>query len=248
MPSHRPKKTAAARAPRVAAPRDADTPAVAASEVAYLRLVDDIIAGTLRPGQRVTEGGIARALKIGKTPAREALRRLVFDRLVSVQPRNGYKIAPVTLHDVEELCGLRFIAEPAAAALAAGRLTKEQLARLDKLANVGYSATDRPSVRRFLKANQELHSIITSACGNSRLTALVDQLHVESYRVFQIQLMTYPDSEDHVRLHQRLVEALRAEDGTSARKLSEREITASRHFIVDSLLASPALRTASVGE
>ncbi|HEY4303195.1 MAG TPA: GntR family transcriptional regulator [Gemmatimonadaceae bacterium] len=223
-------------------------PAVAASEVAYVRLVDEIVGGALRPGQRVTEGEIARTLKIGKTPAREALRRLVFDRLVTLQPRNGYKIAPVTLHGVEELCGLRLVVEPAVVAMAAGQLTTQQLAHLRKLAAVGYNATDRPSVGRFLKVNQEFHGIINSACGNQRLAELVNQLHVESYRVFQIQLMHYPDSEDHVLLHQHLVEALSAGDGSKARKLSEREITTSRHFIMNSLMRSPAVRSVAVGD
>ncbi len=227
--------------------RRPEEPVVAASELAYLKLVDEIVGGALRPGQRVTEGEIARELHIGKTPAREALRRLVFDRLVTVQPRNGYQIAPVTLDGVEELCGLRLVVEPAAVALAAGQLTHQQISQLQKLAAVGYDAADRKSVRTFLKANQQLHAMIVSACGNRRLAALVDQLHVESYRVFQIQLMNYPDSEDHVQLHQQLVAAVAAGDAAKARKLSEREIVASRHFIVTSLMRSPAVRAVAVG-
>jgi DNA-binding GntR family transcriptional regulator len=221
-------------------------PGVAASHVAYERLIEEIIEGSLRPGQRITEAEIADVLKLGKTPVREALRRLVLERLVVLLPRNGYKIAPITLSGVEELCGLRLVVEPAAVALSLGNLTAAQLTHLEKLAKVGYEPTDRDSVRAFLDVNREFHALIVSACGNARLATLVDQLHFESYRIFQIQLMNYPDSEHHVNLHRDLVEALRAGDGPKARKLSEREIAASRHFIVTSLLKSRALQTVAV--
>jgi len=158
----------------------------------------------------------------------------------------GLYKAAVTLDGVESLCGLRLVVEPPAIALAAGRLTPAQFTRLAKLAKVGYVATDRESVRRFLKANREFHAVIAGACGNDRLATLVDQLHFESLRIFQIQLMNYPDSDDHTRLHRELVEALRSGDATRARRISEREITASRHFIIDSLLKSRALRTVAV--
>jgi DNA-binding GntR family transcriptional regulator len=217
-----------------------------ASEVAYSKLADDIIDGVLRPGQRMTEGDMARSLNLGKTPVREALRRLVFERLVTLHPRNGYSIPPITLQGVEELCGLRLVAEPAAAAMSAGRLSADQLAQLDTLAQVGYDIADRETVRLFLMANREFHGIIVSACGNARLAALVDSLHLESYRIFQVQLIHYPDPNDHVRLHQQLVTALRDGNSARVRSLSEKEITASRHFIVNGLMRSPALQSAAV--
>jgi HEPN domain-containing protein/predicted nucleotidyltransferase len=132
--------------------------------------------------------------------------------------------------------------EPAAAALAAGCFSREELKKIDALARVGYSVTDRASIREFLKVNREFHGIIASACGNERLAALVDQLHLESSRVFQVQLINYPDPREHVELHRQLAAALRAGNGEEARDLCEREIKASRRFILDSFLTSPALR------
>jgi DNA-binding GntR family transcriptional regulator len=239
----------ATRPPREPAARKlraAGTPAPSASETAYARLMDEIVDGVLRPGERVTEAEVARRVGLGKTPVREALRRLVFEGLVLLQPRNGYKVAPVTLRGVEELCGLRLIVEPAAAALAAGNLTTAQLDELDELARVSYDAADRDSVRDYLRVNREFHGLIVSACGNGRLAALVDQLHFQSYRIFQVQLIHYPASTVHTRLHEDLVKALRAGDAARARELSEKEIGASQHFIVASLLRSPALRSVAL--
>jgi DNA-binding GntR family transcriptional regulator len=228
--------------------RGSGVPGQSASQTAYSRLVDDIIDGVLRPGQRMTEGELAISLGLGKTPVREALRRLVVERLVVVHPRNGYSIPPVTLQGVEELCELRLVVEPAVAAMSAGKLSPAQLEQLETLAQVSYDAGDRESLRGFLKANREFHGIIASACGNARLAALVDSLHFESYRIFQVQLIHYPNPRDHLNLHQAMVAALREGNGSQARRLSEREITTSRHFIVNGLMRSPALQFAAVME
>src|SRR4051812_28068440 len=83
-----------------------------ASERAYATLMREILNGDLAPEERLTEGEVAKRLELGKTPIREALKRLVLEGLVTLQPRNGYKIASVTIQGVEELCGLRLVTEP----------------------------------------------------------------------------------------------------------------------------------------
>ena len=218
-----------------------------ASERAYAILMREILNGDLAPEQRLTEGEVAKRLELGKTPIREALKRLVLEGLVTLQPRNGYKIASITIQGVEELCGLRLVTEPAAVALAAGRLSLSDLAELTKLAKVTYVVKDARSVCEYLHVNRVFHSLIASACGNDRLAALVDQLHVESARIFQMQLINYPDAMAHRGIHEDLVRALRAGNATKARRISEREISASRRFIIDSLIRSPTVRSVALG-
>src|SRR5205085_4717546 len=111
-----------------------------ASERAYQRLRAAIVACDPAPGDRITEGDVAQRLAIGKTPVHEALRRLVHEGLVVVRPRQGYVVAPITLGDVEELCGLRLVVEPAAVELAAagGRIDTARVVALERLCRVGY--------------------------------------------------------------------------------------------------------------
>jgi DNA-binding GntR family transcriptional regulator len=222
-------------------------PVQSASERAYATLMREILNGDLAPEERLTEGEVAKRLELGKTPIREALKRLVHEGLVTLQPRNGYKIASVTIQSVEELCGLRLVTEPAAVALAAGQLSLSELAELTKLAKVTYVVKDARSVVEYLHVNRVFHGLIVSACGNDRLAALVDQLHLESARVFRMQLINYPDATAHRDIHEELVRALRAGDATKARRISEREISASRRFIIDSLIRSPTVRSVALG-
>jgi DNA-binding GntR family transcriptional regulator len=106
------------------------------AEKAYHRLRLAIVECQLAPGERLTEAAIAQRLRVGKTPAREALRRLVLEGLAGVTPRHGYTVAPITLRDVQELFDLRLLLEPAAAALAAGHREPAALSRLRKLSRL----------------------------------------------------------------------------------------------------------------
>jgi DNA-binding GntR family transcriptional regulator len=88
------------------------------AESAYSLLRGKILDCELMPGTPLTEGSVVGRLEIGKTPVREAMRRLVQEGLLRVTPRAGYRVAPVTLKDLDEVFRLRQIAEGASAALA----------------------------------------------------------------------------------------------------------------------------------
>jgi len=159
----------------------------------------------------------------------------VHERLVVVHPRKGYVVAPVTLRDVREVCGLRLIVEPAAVALAAGRLDSACTATLEQWCHVGYDVTDPRSVRTFHRANRAFHTTIAEACGNQRLAALVSHLLLESHRIIQFGMLRMPNSKEAVRGHEALLGALRRGDATAARRLVAKEIRNTRRMVIDSL-------------
>ncbi|MET7301902.1 GntR family transcriptional regulator [Embleya sp. NPDC005575] len=86
------------------------------------------------PGTVFSEGDLATALGMGKTPVREALNLLIHESLVAVAPHSGYLVMPVTLRDIRELLELRLTVETLAARLAAGRRDAEGLRGLDEAA------------------------------------------------------------------------------------------------------------------
>jgi DNA-binding GntR family transcriptional regulator len=240
----------ASRASRARRPT-ADEPVVAlpsASEAAYAQLRDEIVLCELAPGDRITESEVARRIGLGKTPVREALRRLMHEGLVLVRPRQSYVVAPITLADVEELCALRLIVEPAAVTLAAGRLDASRVATLDRLSRVGYDLADPASIRAFHQANRTLHTTIAQASGNARLAALVDQLLVELQRMIQFGLLVHPrsDSGASVARHVALVNALRRGHATAARQLVEREIRATERMVTESLMRHTSVRRIAI--
>lgn len=212
------------------------------AEDAYDQLRREIVECDLAPGLRLTEAVIAKRLGLGKTPAREALRRLTLEGLVQVAPRHGYFVAPITLRDVQELFGLRLIVEPASLELAIHRLTRADLEALERLSRVGYTPGDRGSIRAFQRANTMFHLSFARASGNRRLESLLERLLTESERLINHGVQLSPQSEDTLREHRQLLEAARAKDAETARQIAVAHLQATERMVVGSLISTSSLR------
>ncbi|MYS87628.1 GntR family transcriptional regulator [Embleya scabrispora] len=115
------------------------TPSLTARTKSRTALAREAIRGRIlrlemAPGTVFSEGDLATALGMGKTPVREALNLLIHESLVAVAPHSGYLVMPVTLRDIRELLELRLTVETLAARLAAGRRDAEGLRGLDEAA------------------------------------------------------------------------------------------------------------------
>jgi DNA-binding GntR family transcriptional regulator len=210
------------------------TPPALAS-VAYERLRDRIIACELLPGTPLTENQVVAELAIGKTPVREAMRRLVQDGLLLVVPRSGYRVVPITLTAVEEAFEVRAILEVAAAEGAAARADVATVRRLELLGAIGYTAGDHASIREFLRQNRAFHYSIALAAGNARLAALIGQLLDESQRCITLGMLLHPRSHDAQAEHGALVEAIRHGDTATARRAVLAQISAARDMVREDL-------------
>ena len=111
----------------------AEAETLSLGERAYRRLRDSIVQGTLSAGSRISERSLASALGISAQPVREALRRLEQDGLVVTLPRRGTIVAEFGLERLAELGRIRAALEGVAAALAAERMTGEDLASLGEV-------------------------------------------------------------------------------------------------------------------
>ncbi|HKY52399.1 MAG TPA: GntR family transcriptional regulator [Candidatus Limnocylindria bacterium] len=208
---------------------------------AYDRLRRDILRCHIKPGQEVTEAQLAAQYRLGKTPVREGLARLVHEGLVHPLPRRGYRVAPITIGNVKELLGFRLIVETQAAKLAAGRCNVAQLRRLDELCAVGYDPNDAKSLERFLRANRELHTTIAAAAGNRKLAQVITQLLDEVERVLYMALELGGRRVPMSHAHRSVVDALAAGDGEAAAAAIEEQIRGVERMILEAAIESPRL-------
>ena len=109
---------------------------------AYVAIRDLIVSLELPPGALIDERRAgAQSLGIGRTPVREALRRLAQEQLVEVFPRRGMFVTGVDVRDLARISEVRAALEPEAARLAAERATDEQRDGLAALARSRSRAT-----------------------------------------------------------------------------------------------------------
>ncbi|WP_342364096.1 GntR family transcriptional regulator [Terrarubrum flagellatum] len=187
------------------------------TERAYDVLRRKIITGEMRPGHEMSESELAEQLSVSKTPVREALARLAVEGLVEAFPRRGYRVTPVTIKNMNDLFTLRALLEGAAGAMAATKLTEDELDALDKLANASYVLGETASMQIFVRANENFHSAIARASGNPRLHALVMSHLEECARFFYMGAQSRDVNPETSNDHHRIVEVLRERDPEKAR-------------------------------
>ena len=124
---------------------------------------DQIAAGT-----RLRETEVAAALKVSRTPVREAISRLIGDWLVRELNTGGVEVID-TMSEMEDIYHIREALELCAARLAAKRITPKQLAKLDMLVKDARTASFKERVR----INQQFHVTIAEASGSARLLDMV---------------------------------------------------------------------------
>jgi DNA-binding GntR family transcriptional regulator len=174
---------------------------------------------------------------VSKTPVRESLNLLAREGWVDVVPRLGYIVSAISVRDVQDVFQLRLLLEPAAAALAAERISEEQLRGLRGLSRIEYRHKDHDSYSNFLAANREFHTAVARASGNRRLGDLVERLLEEMERFFHLGLGIRDSSGEMVHEHGDLLEALVEGNGQKAAEFMREQVTASRRRIIEAILS-----------
>jgi DNA-binding GntR family transcriptional regulator len=216
-----------------------DRDAAPAHERVYLDLRGRILHGEIAPGQAVTVRGLAEALGVSMTPAREAVRRLIAERALAMTP-TGRVLAPCpTPDDLAELTMARALLEPelAARALAHGDAgLVERLRGLDAAVDAALAAGDPAA---YVRANTAFHGALHAAAQAPALSALVESVWLQanpSMRVVTGRAGTVRMQDQH----KAALAALAARDEAALRAAIRADVEQGL-----ALLAGPALRAAS---
>jgi DNA-binding GntR family transcriptional regulator len=134
----------------------------------YRHLRKAILSEQIAAGTRLRETEIASALKVSRTPVREAISRLIGDWLVRELDTGGVEVVDA-LSEIEDIYHIREALELCAARLAAKRITPEQLAKLNDLVKQARTA----SFKERVGINQQFHLTIAEASGSPRLLDMI---------------------------------------------------------------------------
>ena len=214
---------------------------------AYLTIKEDILRCRLEPGERVNRAALNERYGYGDAATREALNRLSQEELVEVLPREGYRIAPITLKDVNDLFATRLILEPALARQAAGNLDPNQLRILQQEGDQPAAWRNRAELEDYARANAAFHLAIARASGNRRVIRMMETLLDDLKRTMLLSYLLGNRSHGLENAHPELVDALIAGDADRAAAAMTFDIETSHHFVVGGLMLSPDLQSVSLG-
>jgi DNA-binding GntR family transcriptional regulator len=181
------------------------------ADKAYHEIRALIVSLELAPGAVIDERELIERLGIGRTPVREALRRLAQERLVEVYPRRGMFVTGVDVRELARISEVRELLEPEAARLAAERATdvdREEIAALLAELDAGGS--------ELMGLDERIHRAVYRAAHNDLLEATLEQYYVLALRIWSIALDRAHELEEAVEAHRALLEAIQAGDGDRA--------------------------------
>jgi DNA-binding GntR family transcriptional regulator len=141
-------------------------------------LVQRILDGYYRPGDRLVELQIARELKTSQGPVREALRELEALRLVESETYRGTRVRALSEHEMEDAGRVRGILEETAARWGATALKKD-LGPLRTTLETMRAAAGLGDVDAYAEHNMTFHRLIVEASGNPVLLRVWDSLMLE---------------------------------------------------------------------
>jgi DNA-binding GntR family transcriptional regulator len=217
----------------ILSPRTGETASFA--DRAYYAIRELIVTLELPPGAVVREPELTERLGIGRTPVREALRRLAQERLVEVFPRRGMFVTKVDVRDLARLCEVRVALEPEAARLAAERATQADLAELQGvLAELGGPRKRDP--RALIDLDERIHRAIYHASHNPYLAETLEEYYAHALRIWMVALAR-TDIGAAVGGHHAVLEAVVRGDGARAARLMREHVESFEHTVRDVLLA-----------
>ena len=210
---------------RVSTPRRATGKPAAGSQLlsdlAYEAIRDKLVHLDIAPGDAIDEAQLAAELGLGRTPVRDAIKRLAYQRLVVVYPRSGSYAAQVDVADLASLCDIRERLEGLAAERAASEARYEERQELRQLLDE-LEGDCPPS--RLLELDTAAHRAVHRLSHNEYLFDTLTQTLDLSLRIWNLARERLPHLEHHVHGQVGILRAILDRDPPRARELAERHV------------------------
>ena len=183
---------------------------------AYDYVREQIMSMGFRPGQTITDSQVAEALDISRTPAREALRRLQQEHLLTKEARRGWKVTSLSVQDIHDIFEIKLLLEGLIARQAAACEDEDKRAALERaIAKMELAAQDH-NFEQWSDADWDLHQLVFSMSPNARLGRIINSLNAQWYHMrVGLKAMEGRVGRSNQE-HSEIVDAILARDGAAA--------------------------------
>ena len=196
-----------------------DRPPALLADRAYEELRDRLVTLQIKPGEPIDEDQLGRELEMGRTPIREAIKRLALENLVTVFPRRGTFAAEINITDLAHITDVRQALEGQAAYRAAERLTDAQHAELLRLLEELHASRGSDDLPALMALDTRVHRFIYRLSGNPFLEETLYRYFNLSLRIWYLVIDRLPHMFQRVHEHEPLLEAIAARDPELAREI-----------------------------
>jgi GntR family transcriptional regulator, rspAB operon transcriptional repressor len=191
-------------------------------EKVYDQLRADMISCRIAPGTEIRESDLAARFGLSKSPVRDALMRLEREGLVITLPRQGYRVSPVSVVDMQDMFHLREALEQACMERIVRKASDEQLAQLERFRQFDAKQWEGG----FVSYNRAFHHLLANIAGNVRmrdqLVDMIDQME----RAVQLSVSSLKKGNPQavIKEHCQIIDALQKRNVARAQRLASRHV------------------------
>jgi DNA-binding GntR family transcriptional regulator len=178
----------------------------------YQNIKFQIIRGNLKPGTRLLEEELAKAMSISRAPIREAFNKLEKEGFVTTIPRKGAAVSNITTETIEDIFEIRETLESLAVKKSLGKIFIDELEKVgDNFKEFINKSENAENRIQYLVLDKKFHDLLSQNCGNKKLIELLANLQEQIHWLRNISLKrtTFSGS---VREHLAIIEALKRND------------------------------------
>lgn len=189
------------------------------AQSAYLQLRERLVMLDIAPGAPLNEQALAAELGVGRTPLREAIKRLEVEHFVETFPRRGTfatRVDPTALAEISEV---RRALEPLAARRAARMVDRAALREVDEVLVALRALTDDSPPRDHMAMDVRLHQTIYRLARNGHLEASLNHYLFLATRIWSVAVRRLETVADHIAEHEHVMVAVRDGDEDRAAQM-----------------------------
>ncbi|MFE0420926.1 GntR family transcriptional regulator [Streptomyces sp. NPDC058953] len=199
-------------------------PVPPAAERVYVHVKQGVLDRRYEGGTLLTEGELADAVGVSRTPVREALLKLEVEGLIKLYPKKGALVLAVSAQEIADVVETRLLVEEHAARKAVPA-SPQLIARLEELLEQQKRQCEAGDLAAVAVTDRNFHLEIVRSGGNAILSRLYEQLRDRQLRMGVAVMHAHPDRiAKNVVEHGEILEALRAGDPDAAAAVIHRHV------------------------
>lgn len=191
------------------------------SKFAHRVIEEMIITLDLPPGSRISEQSLSAELGIGRTPVREALQRLAYERTIRIQPRSGAVVSEIDFTEHFKLIELRREIERILVKRAARLADPISIRKFLDLTERFSRANAENDAALFISADGEFNALLAQTADNAYATAAMAPLQAQTRRLWYLHYREFGDVAKVSTLHADIAKAIANKNEEQARQASD---------------------------
>ena len=194
------------------------------TQKAYELIKEKIVTIQMRPGAMIQEAELISELGLGRTPIREALKRLEAEKLVVVSPHRGTFVADITISDLTQIQEIRLVLDTLCVHLAVERITFEELAEMRRLIEEMRVTTKKQDQRALMALDHRFHRLLAGSAHNKFLAPQVEMFYNLSLRIWHMYMSQIKPTDLMLGAFTEILSAIESRDVASAEKAMQQHI------------------------